>query len=86
MVAPTLALIVLVIAAAYLLVRYRHRKVVVAYKRFERWRKFVGTIVFALVAWTFLRSGRPLLILLALLLIFLVAMYVMVDKPNETLV
>lgn len=80
-----LAVAAIVVVVAVLLVRYRRRRVVVAYKRFERWRRFFGVIIFALVAWTFLRSGRPLLIFLALVLIFLVTMYVLVDKPNETL-
>lgn len=80
------ALVVLVVLAAWLLVRYRPRKVVGAYQRFEFWRRVFGTIVFVAVSWTFLRSGRPELILIALILIFLVAMWIIVDKPNEELV
>lgn len=79
------ALVVLTIGVAVLLVRFRQDQVVEAYRRFAFWRQFIGTILFALVAWTFLRSGRPALILIALVLVFFVTLYVLVDKPNETL-
>lgn len=79
------ALVVLAVGSALLLVRYRRQKVVRGYKRFQRWRTLISSIILVLVAWTFLRSGRPLLIGIAIVLIFLVTMYVIVDKPNETL-
>lgn len=80
-----LSLVILTVGSAVLLVRWREQKVINTYKRFEFWRKLIGTFLFGLVAWTFLRSGRVELILAALILIWLVTMYVIVDKPNETL-
>ena len=53
---------------------------------FERWRKLIGGVVLIAIAWTFLRSGQPVLILIALVSIALATVFILVEKPHETLV
>ena len=79
------ALLVLAIGSALLLYRLRTDRVETAYNRFETARKFVSALAFLIIGWTFLRSGRPELILAAVVLLFLATVYILVEKPNETL-
>lgn len=80
-----LSLLVIAVGGAYLIVRLRPEKTKRAYQRFTFWRQLFSALLFGAVAWAFIQSGRPELIAIAIVLAFLVALYVFVDKPNETL-
>lgn len=79
------SIVVVVVGVALLLYRWRKSAVERAYQRFDLARRFIGMMTFIAISWTFLRSGRPLLILVAAVLIFLVVLYVLVERPDETL-
>lgn len=79
------ALVAIAIFGTVLFVRYREDAAESVYFRIERWRKAGGLLLLVAVAWTFLRSGRPELILVALVSVALATMYVMIERPNDTL-
>ena len=79
------ALFVLAIGSAVLLYKLRTNEVETAYNRFETARKLISAAAAGIIGWTFLQSGRPELILAAIVLLFLATVYVLVEKPNETL-
>lgn len=81
-----LSLVVAVIGGTTLFYRLRPRKVKRTYTFMERLRKAVGGIILFAVAWTFLRSDRPELILIALVSIALATIYVIVERPDEKLI
>ena len=79
------ALVVIAVFGTALFVRYHESTAERIYFTVERWRKLLGLIVLVAIAWTFLRSGRPELILISLVSIALATMYFMIERPNETL-
>ncbi|NUC75053.1 hypothetical protein HTZ84_22570 [Haloterrigena sp. SYSU A558-1] len=80
------ALVVLVVFAVATLYRLRPGKVERTYNTIERWRKIIWGVVVIGVTWTFIRSGRPELIALALISVGLAAVYIAVEKPHRNLV
>ena len=65
MAAQIAALVAIVVFGTALFVRWRPGTAESIYGTYDRWRKLIGFAVLVGVAWTFLRSGRPELILIA---------------------
>lgn len=80
------ALAVGVIAVTYVVVASRRERVARAYERGDTLRKLVTAIAIALVAWTFLRSGDPVLIGAAILGIAFATIYVVIEQPHKEVV
>lgn len=80
------ALVVTVVFGTAAVVHYRRQTAESVYDTFDRWRTLIGGVVLIAIAWTFLRSGHPELIFIALVAIALATVWVMVEKPHETLV
>lgn len=83
---PALALIATVVALTWLVVATRRERVESWYERGDTWRKLLTAAAIALVAWTFVRSGDPVLIAFALGGIALATVYVIIEQPHKTVV
>ena len=81
-----LSLVVAVVLSVLLLYQLRPRKVKRTYTLMERLRKAIGILVLFAVSWTFLRSDRPELILIALISVALATIYVLVERPDEKVI
>jgi hypothetical protein len=81
-----LSLVIAVILLTLTIYHLRPTKVKRTYTLMERLRKTIGGVVLFAVAWTFLRSDRPELILIALVSIALSTVYVLVERPDEKLI
>lgn len=80
------ALVITVVFGTAALAHYRRSKVESAWDTFDRWRTVIGGLVLIGISWTFLRSGHPELIAVALVAISLATVWFMVEKPHKTLV
>ena len=80
------ALVVAVVFGVAALYRLRPSKVERTYNTVERWRKIIWGVVVIGVTWTFIRSGRPELIFIALVSVALASVYIVVEQPHKNLV
>lgn len=81
-----LALIVGVVALTYVIVASRREKVERTYERGENYRKLITAAAAVIVAWTFIRSGDPVLIAFAVLGFVFATVYVMIEQPQKQVV
>lgn len=80
------AIVAATVAVTYLLIRNRRQRVSRAYYRFETARQVVTAAILVLIAWTFLNSGRPLLMFGAVLAIAFAVIYWYVERPDQEVV
>lgn len=75
-----------VFVIGYLLSEWRGEQAERLYRRIEFWRKIGGAVVAILLVGTFVRSGNPILIASAAVLLVFAALYVSVEQPHKELV
>jgi hypothetical protein len=74
------------IGGTILFATLRPRQAEGVYRTFERSRKTIGGIFAILVSWTLVRSGRPMYILAALVMIALATLYWWVERPDKEVI
>lgn len=80
------SLIVIAVGGTVLFATLRPRKAERVHNTMERWRKTVGAIAGALIAWTLIRSGRPEYIFAAVVMIALATIYIVIEQPHKEVV
>lgn len=82
----TLVLVVLaVLGVAYGAARWRYDTAEAWYRRITWWRRAFGSVLFVLVAITFVQSGNPALMAVAVVLIILAGLWLAVEQPHRNL-
>jgi uncharacterized membrane protein len=81
-----IVIIILTAAATVLLARNRQEQIKATYQRFEFTRKLITAFGVLLIAWTFLNSGDPVLMIVAIVGIVFATTYWYVEQPHERVV
>lgn len=81
-----LLIILATVGVTVLIAQRRRESIRDRYHRFDRARKLVYAAALVLIAWTFLSSGDPILIIAAIGLIASATIYFVVERPHETIV
>lgn len=81
-----ISMVVATIAIVFIFVTRHTRKAEKTYMTLERSRKTIGAVFLILLVWTFLLSGNPVLMLVALLGVAVAALYVFVEKPHKQVI
>lgn len=79
-------LIGVTIFVTYLFVRWREQQVTETYERFKFARKLGAALITLLLAWTFLSSGDPWLMGVAIAGLVFATTYWYVERPEEEVV
>jgi len=79
----TLVLIGAVVLLTYVVFGRYRRAIEQWYRRGERTRQAVTAVFLVAVAWTFIRSGDGLLILIAIGAIASATIYVLIEEPHK---
>lgn len=81
-----IALTVLVVVLTWLVVSWRREPIEAAYERGDQQRKLLTAVAVIVVAWTFIRSGDPWLMVLAVVGIAFATLYFAIEQPHKEVV
>lgn len=74
------------ILVTIVVVKLREQRVQEIYERQKFTRKLLAAIISLLIAWTFINSGNPWLIALAIILIAFATTYYVLERPDEKVI
>lgn len=81
-----IAAVIGVIALTYVVVEWRRDAIEQRYERGKLYRELATAIAAAIVGWTFIRSGDPALVGIAVLLFAFATLYFVVEQPHKEVI
>lgn len=81
-----IAAVVGVIALTYVIVEWKRDSIERSYERGKLYRELVTAIAAAIVGWTFIRSGDPALVAVAVMLFAFATLYFVIEQPHKEVI